>query len=107
MMKLKLTRDENVKAKLVELSPISQEIIDGLLYWDHIGQTWLRLIAHKPQDVVGHYKKEMWWNSFDWIAVRHFKGYHANGKRDQRRFDTESEARLWIEQWAKEHWLTA
>jgi|SRR5215467_4890257 len=105
MMKLKLMRDEGGKAMFVDRSPIEQELIDGLLYWDHITQTWLRLIERKTMDVVGHYKKEMGWNTFHWIAVRHPRYYQATGKADQQRFDTEAEARLWIEQGAKEHWI--
>jgi hypothetical protein len=85
-------------------SPIQQEIIDGLFYWDLIGQDWHRLLHRKSQDVVGHYRP----NHFPtdrWVAVRHAPGYQSNGKRSHRIVNTADEARLLIETNAKEYWL--
>jgi hypothetical protein len=88
-------------------SPIEQEIIDGKYYWDNISPTWLRLIEKASMEVVGHYKIE---NSVGLgacciTAVRHARHHIATGSRGQQRFQTSADARYWIEQNAKDHWL--
>ena len=82
-------------------SVIQQQIIDGLFYWDNIAPEWLRLIHRASQDVVGHYKREHF-GLHKYVAVRHGWNYQANGKADQRGFQTEEQARAWVEEQAKE-----
>jgi len=78
-------------------SPISQALIDAVLYWDHIGSHWLRLIHRPSQDVWGHYKLEISWEPH-WVAVINAPYHESTGKRDQRIFHTAEDARQWIEQ---------
>lgn len=87
-------------------SPIEQEIIDGLFYWDNISPTWFRLVERKTMDVVGHYKCHDI-GYFLVTAVAHQRYYHTSGMADQQGFQSAESAREWIEQNAKDHWLEA
>ncbi len=89
----------------MEISPISQELIDGLYYWDKIGPNWYRLIERANRDVLGHYLREDNWRTTRWIAVTHARYSYANGKSDQRGYTTEAEAKRAIEQHAKDVWI--
>jgi hypothetical protein len=79
-------------------SPIQQQIIDGLFYWDTFGNERYRLLERATQDVVGHYRREDGWQTTRWVAVCHARDYHATAKRTQRTFATAKEAKRWIEQ---------
>lgn len=90
---------------MLDRSTIEQELIDGLYYWDTIGPEWERLIERKSNDVPGHMKPEVTALGKRWIAVRRFPNYQANGKADQRAFDTREASKQWIEDGVKFYWL--
>lgn len=97
-----MKRSKRQSMKTQSVSSISQQIIDGLFYWDSIAPNWFRLIHRPSMDVVGHCKEISYRTlSSDWLAVRHAWNYQANGKADQQSFHTEAEARQWIEAAAK------
>ena len=74
----------------VERSPIEQQIIDGLYYWDQIGPDWFRLLERRDQDVVGTVRRQhAYGDVYEWHAVVP----HAGTKR----FAELSEARIWVE----------
>jgi len=86
-------------------SPIQQQIIDGVFYWDSIGPDWNRLLERETQDVIGHYRRE--YSDSLWRAVANTRYHASTGARDQRTFATAEQAREWIEQNAKDNWGNA
>ena len=81
-------------------SPIEQELIHGKCYWEPIGSgqfIWFRLVEHRSLDVIGHYKREWSLVLYDWIAVCHGRNHLVTGKTQSHGFNTDTEARRWIE----------
>ena len=83
--------------------PISDQLAYGHMYWDAIAPSWWRLSDRTSQDVIGHMRLDLISDAY--ITVGHQHDYHKTRKREQKIFDTKEQARLWVEQFAKENWL--
>lgn len=81
---------------MLDRSPIEQALIDGVLYWDKIGENWHRLLHRTTQDVWGHYKLTRFFAD-RWVAVLNPGVSKLSSGTEQREFDTQQEAREWVE----------
>lgn len=86
-------------------SPIEQEIIDGLFYWDNLSPVWFRLIERHTHNVVGHSRIDNFSTDKHHVVTLLKKPTETPGPLLLTSYNVPNNGSREVEKYCKEHWL--